>query len=72
MVSLTQSFAVWRCVVGALPDSERWIYLFQTRLLLTLSPCTNNTVRILIEELQPLRARYRVADVLTGEPQCEQ
>ncbi|XP_026195500.1 neutral alpha-glucosidase C isoform X2 [Anabas testudineus] len=44
----------------------------QTRLLLSLSPCKNDTVRILIDELQPIKARYRVPDVLTGEPQCEQ
>ncbi|KAL6105814.1 ganc [Pungitius sinensis] len=42
----------------------------QTTLLLTLSPCKNDTVRILIDELQPIKARYRVPDVLTGEPQC--
>uniref|UniRef100_A0A4W6DEC5 Glucosidase alpha, neutral C n=1 Tax=Lates calcarifer TaxID=8187 RepID=A0A4W6DEC5_LATCA len=44
----------------------------QTRLLLSVSPCKNDTVRILIDELQPIKSRYRVPDVITGEPQCEQ
>ncbi|KAM9354808.1 neutral alpha-glucosidase C [Pholidichthys leucotaenia] len=44
----------------------------QTRLLLTLSVLKHNTVRILIDELQPIKARYRVPDVITREPQCEQ
>ncbi|KAK2826683.1 hypothetical protein Q5P01_020897 [Channa striata] len=44
----------------------------QTRLLLFLSPCKSGTVRILIDELRPIKARYRVPDVLTGEPQCDQ
>ncbi|KAK5857919.1 hypothetical protein PBY51_011128 [Eleginops maclovinus] len=44
----------------------------QTKLLLSLSPCKNDTVRILIDELQPIKARYRVPDVITGELQCEQ
>nr|XP_019953748.1 PREDICTED: neutral alpha-glucosidase C-like [Paralichthys olivaceus] len=44
----------------------------QTRLILLVSPCKNDTVRILIDELQPIKARYRVQDVITGEPQCEQ
>ncbi|XP_074516018.1 neutral alpha-glucosidase C isoform X1 [Sebastes fasciatus] len=44
----------------------------QTTLLLSVSPCKNDTVRILIDELQPIKARYRVPDVITGEPQCEQ
>ncbi|XP_026181839.1 neutral alpha-glucosidase C [Mastacembelus armatus] len=43
----------------------------QTKLLLLLSPCTNDTVRILIDELQPIKTRYRVPDVITEEPQCE-
>uniref|UniRef100_A0A3B4XF22 Glucosidase alpha, neutral C n=1 Tax=Seriola lalandi dorsalis TaxID=1841481 RepID=A0A3B4XF22_SERLL len=43
----------------------------QTRLLLSVSPCKNDSVRILIDELQPVKARYRVPDVVTGEPQCE-
>lgn len=43
----------------------------QTKLLLFLSPCKNNTVRILIDELQPIKQRYRVKDVITHEPQCE-
>ncbi|XP_037550695.1 neutral alpha-glucosidase AB [Nematolebias whitei] len=44
----------------------------QTRLLLSLSPCKHDTVRILIDELQPFKARYRVADVMIEEPQSEQ
>ncbi|XP_058472345.1 neutral alpha-glucosidase C [Solea solea] len=44
----------------------------QTRLLLLISPCKNDTVRILIDELQPIKARYRVPDVVMDEPQCEQ
>ncbi|TNN51071.1 Neutral alpha-glucosidase C [Liparis tanakae] len=44
----------------------------QTTLLLSVSPCKNDTVRILIDEPQTIKARYRVPDVITGEPQCEQ
>uniref|UniRef100_A0A8C6L5G7 Glucosidase alpha, neutral C n=1 Tax=Nothobranchius furzeri TaxID=105023 RepID=A0A8C6L5G7_NOTFU len=44
----------------------------QTKLLLTVSPCKCDTVRILIDEAQPGKARYRVSDVLTGDPQSEQ
>uniref|UniRef100_A0A8C4GXQ4 Glucosidase, alpha; neutral C n=1 Tax=Dicentrarchus labrax TaxID=13489 RepID=A0A8C4GXQ4_DICLA len=44
----------------------------QTSLLLSVSPCKNDTVRILIDELQPIKARYRVPDVITGEQQCAQ
>ncbi|XP_062295812.1 neutral alpha-glucosidase C [Scomber scombrus] len=44
----------------------------QTRLLLSVSPCKNETVRIIVDELQPIKARYRVPDVITEEPQCEQ
>ncbi|XP_070835122.1 neutral alpha-glucosidase C [Chaetodon trifascialis] len=44
----------------------------KTSLLLSVSPCQNGTVRILIDELRPVKARYRVPDVMTGEPQCEQ
>ncbi|CAG5866817.1 unnamed protein product, partial [Menidia menidia] len=43
-----------------------------TRLHLTLSASKNDTVRMLIDEAQPIKARYRVQDVLTGEPPCEQ
>ncbi|XP_032366906.1 neutral alpha-glucosidase C isoform X1 [Etheostoma spectabile] len=43
----------------------------QTTLLLTVSPCKTDTVRILIDELQPIKARYRVPDVRTEEPQVE-
>ncbi|KAM7403629.1 hypothetical protein PAMA_004187 [Pampus argenteus] len=44
----------------------------QTRLLLSVSTYKNETVRLLIDELQPIKARYRVPDVITEEPQCEQ
>ncbi|XP_045918186.1 neutral alpha-glucosidase C isoform X2 [Micropterus dolomieu] len=44
----------------------------QTKLLLSLSLCKNDTVRILIDELEPVKARYRVPDVITGELQCQQ
>ncbi|KAI4797612.1 hypothetical protein KUCAC02_024974 [Chaenocephalus aceratus] len=44
----------------------------QTKLLLSVSPCKNDTVRILIDEMEPFKARYRVPDVITGELQCEQ
>lgn len=44
----------------------------QTRLLLSLSLSKPGIVRITIDEFQPIKARYRVPDVLSGEPQCEQ
>lgn len=44
----------------------------QTRLLLSVSPCKNENVRILVDELQPIKARYHVPDVMTEEPKCEQ
>ncbi|XP_034531614.1 neutral alpha-glucosidase C isoform X1 [Notolabrus celidotus] len=44
----------------------------QTELLLSVTPCKDDTVRILIDELHPIKPRYRVPDVMTGEPQCEQ
>ncbi|XP_062325275.1 neutral alpha-glucosidase C isoform X1 [Osmerus eperlanus] len=44
----------------------------QVRLLLTISAISNgNAVRIFIDELQPIKARYRVQDVLIQEPICE-
>ncbi|XP_071057760.1 neutral alpha-glucosidase C [Pseudochaenichthys georgianus] len=43
----------------------------QSKLLLSVSPCKNDTVRILIDEMEPIKARYRVPDVITGELQCE-
>lgn len=43
----------------------------KTRLLLSLTPCKNGTVRIVIDELCPIKARYRVPDVLTEEPPSE-
>ncbi|XP_055018231.1 neutral alpha-glucosidase C isoform X2 [Boleophthalmus pectinirostris] len=43
----------------------------QTKLQLILSPCENNTIRILIDEPQPIKARYKVKDVITAEPKSE-
>ncbi|XP_061700761.1 neutral alpha-glucosidase C isoform X2 [Syngnathoides biaculeatus] len=43
----------------------------QSKLLVCVSPCENGTVRIVIDELKPIKARYRVPDVLTREPPCE-
>ncbi|XP_077392790.1 neutral alpha-glucosidase C-like [Festucalex cinctus] len=43
----------------------------QSKLIVCVSPCKNDTVRIVIDELKPIKARYRVPDVLTQEPQCE-
>lgn len=58
-----------------LNENGAWFELIeietQIKLLLNLSPCKNNTVRIVIDELQPIKARYRVKDVITAEPQCE-
>lgn len=44
----------------------------QAKLLLSVTACRNDTVRILIDEPQPIKSRYRVSDVMTQEPQCEQ
>ncbi|XP_049596672.1 neutral alpha-glucosidase C-like [Syngnathus scovelli] len=41
------------------------------KLLVCLSPCKNDTVRIVIDELNPIKPRYKVQDVLTREPQSE-
>ncbi|XP_072314317.1 neutral alpha-glucosidase C [Eucyclogobius newberryi] len=43
----------------------------ETKLHLILSPCKNNTIRILIDELQPIKDRFRVQDVITAEPPSE-
>ncbi|XP_051942534.1 neutral alpha-glucosidase C isoform X1 [Hippocampus zosterae] len=43
----------------------------ESKLLVCLSPCKNNIIRIVIDELLPIKSRYRVQDVLTKEPQCE-
>ncbi|XP_057716090.1 neutral alpha-glucosidase C isoform X2 [Corythoichthys intestinalis] len=43
----------------------------QSMLYVSVSPCKNNTVRIVIDELKPIKPRYRVPDVLTQEPKCE-
>ncbi|XP_030643249.1 neutral alpha-glucosidase C [Chanos chanos] len=44
----------------------------QVRLLLQVQAIQNKTVRVSVNELQPLKARYKVEDVLDGEPICEQ
>lgn len=43
----------------------------QVPLLLELSGLRENTTRIRIRELHPLRPRFEVPDVLLGEPQPE-
>ncbi|XP_077476297.1 neutral alpha-glucosidase C [Stigmatopora argus] len=43
----------------------------QNRLHVNVSPCENDTLRLVIDELKPLKPRYRVPDVLTREPKCE-
>ncbi|XP_057716091.1 neutral alpha-glucosidase C-like [Corythoichthys intestinalis] len=43
----------------------------QNMLYVSVSPCKNDTVRIVIDELKPIKPRYRVPDVLTQEPKCE-
>nr|XP_057933507.1 neutral alpha-glucosidase C [Doryrhamphus excisus] len=43
----------------------------QTKLVTCVSPCKNDTVRILIDEAKAIKPRYRVQDVLTEEPRCE-
>ncbi|XP_053701962.1 neutral alpha-glucosidase C isoform X3 [Synchiropus splendidus] len=43
----------------------------QSKLLLLLSPCKSGMIRLLIDELHPVKARYRVKDVLVDETQCE-
>ncbi|MED6278576.1 hypothetical protein CHARACLAT_025396 [Characodon lateralis] len=44
----------------------------KTRLLLSVSPCKNDIVRIVIDEARPIKARYRVPDVLSEEPRSDQ
>ncbi|KAK5609207.1 hypothetical protein CRENBAI_014696 [Crenichthys baileyi] len=43
----------------------------KTRLLLSVSPCKNDIVRIVIDEAWPIKARYRVPDVLSEEPRSD-
>lgn len=43
----------------------------QTSLLLTLSASRSGSVRILVDELRPVKARYRVPDVIVGEEPSE-
>ncbi|XP_065144709.1 neutral alpha-glucosidase C [Paramisgurnus dabryanus] len=40
----------------------------QDRLCLQIRVTQNGTIRVLIDELQAIKPRYRVSDVLTGEP----
>ncbi|KAG9268585.1 neutral alpha-glucosidase C [Astyanax mexicanus] len=44
----------------------------QERLLLQLCAIKNGTIRVTIDELQPKKTRYKVADVLVKEPVYEQ
>ncbi|XP_056868042.1 neutral alpha-glucosidase C isoform X4 [Takifugu flavidus] len=44
----------------------------QTLLLLSLSASNNGSVGIVIDELHPIKARYRVPDVIVGAAACEQ
>ncbi|XP_060790248.1 neutral alpha-glucosidase C isoform X1 [Neoarius graeffei] len=44
----------------------------QEHLLLLIHVIPNGTLRFTIDELQPVRARYKAADVLIGEPKYEQ
>ncbi|MCJ8736878.1 hypothetical protein PDJAM_G00017380 [Pangasius djambal] len=44
----------------------------QEHLLLLIHEIPNGTLRFTIDELQPVRARYKPADVLIGEPKYEQ
>ncbi|MCI4382681.1 hypothetical protein PGIGA_G00017530 [Pangasianodon gigas] len=44
----------------------------QEHLLLLIHEVSNGTLRFTIDELQPVRTRYKPADVLIGEPKYEQ
>lgn len=44
----------------------------QTLLLLSLSASNNGSVGIVIDELRPIKARYRVPDVVVGAAAFEQ
>ncbi|XP_072545604.1 neutral alpha-glucosidase C isoform X2 [Salminus brasiliensis] len=44
----------------------------QERLLLQVCAIQNGTIRVTIDELQPIKPRYKVADVLVREPEYEQ
>lgn len=44
----------------------------QTLLLLSLSASNNGSVGIVIDELHPIKARYRVPDVIVGAAAFEQ
>ncbi|KAJ3613587.1 hypothetical protein NHX12_019833, partial [Muraenolepis orangiensis] len=44
----------------------------QDKLTLLLSVIKGGVVRISLDELQPIKPRYRVPDVLIGEPECVQ
>ncbi|KAI1895212.1 hypothetical protein AGOR_G00103980 [Albula goreensis] len=41
------------------------------KLLLQVCAIKDGTVRLKIDELKPIRERYKVSDVLTGQPVCE-
>ncbi|XP_035239759.1 neutral alpha-glucosidase C isoform X1 [Anguilla anguilla] len=43
----------------------------QVKLLLQVCAINDGTVRVTIDELNPIRERYKVPDVLSGQPVCE-
>uniref|UniRef100_A0AAR2LUC8 Glycoside hydrolase family 31 N-terminal domain-containing protein n=1 Tax=Pygocentrus nattereri TaxID=42514 RepID=A0AAR2LUC8_PYGNA len=56
----------------ALTERGASLEVFEERLLLQIWAVQNGTVRVAIDELQPIKPRYKVVDVLVGEPRCEQ
>jgi len=50
---------------------RNYLYIFQNRLSLQIRASQNGTVRVSIDELQPLKQRYHVSDVLVGEMRYE-
>ncbi|XP_077416147.1 neutral alpha-glucosidase C [Vanacampus margaritifer] len=67
----------YQALLDTLVLSEKGVHFellepkIQSKLLVCVSPCKNDTVRIVIDERIPIKARYRAQDVLTQEPQCE-
>lgn len=45
--------------------------LLQVQLVLQVCAITGGTIRVLVDELKPIRPRYKVPDVLTREPVYE-
>lgn len=72
-----KTWAVLITITVCSSSSRRWCahgcsLLFpQTALLLSLSASKGDSVRIVVDELRPLKSRYRVPDVVVEEPQCE-